>query len=195
MSYSGYFNPYPYVRKTKERGVHPLISTTKYTFKDKSNSTYIINIEYYQNEIYIIKFFLKDHRSSPYKYNLLTNKWDARRVLHTCVQLGKDIYKTNSLASFGFIGSPTIDEYEKTEYAQTKRFKVYSSISTFFFSPEHFIHSFYSDKSAYILLNIEANKKNPNLLNDIVQMFDNNYVIDNLFPDLSSLPSFGRSTR
>lgn len=82
-------------------------------------------------------------------------------------------------ASFGFIGSPTEPELEERKINRTKRFEVYDKFARFYFNPDNFEHVFDHTVSAYILLNKSEKAKNPKLLENIRDMFNDTYDIEN----------------
>ena len=145
-----------------------LIETSIYTFRSaKSNLVYLVRVEHYKMDIYIIKFYLKSNRNSPYKYNLLTNTFEPRRIINTCINILMDIYQKHPDASFGFIGANRIGESE----ANTKRYRIYKKIVTTYFTDIYFYHHYNTEKSAYILINKLKLKENPSLVGEIEQFF------------------------
>lgn len=90
----------------------------KHTFNCRFNQQYIVNVERYDNEIYIIKFHLKNHSNSDNKYSILSGLHDMPRILATCIKIMLDIYDKNPYASFGFIGANSLGETQNN----TKRF-------------------------------------------------------------------------
>lgn len=137
-------------------------------------------MEEYENNMFAVKFYVKNHADSKHKYNLLTEEYDARRIIYTCVEIAKKIQENNPFASFGFVGSPTKKELKTTKLKCTKRFRVYNYFATFFFNPENFDHSYDENKSVYIILNKEAVKKDSKILDKIVDMFQAHYDIEGL---------------
>lgn len=145
-----------------------IICTSIYTFRStKSNLVYLVRVEHYKMDIYIIKFYLKSNQNSPHKYNLLTNTFEPRRIINTCIRILLDIYQQDSQASFGFIGANRIGENEDN----TKRYRVYKKIVTTYFTDIYFYHHYNVDKSAYILINKKKLKENPALIQEIEQFF------------------------
>ena len=162
---SGY--PYRFVMNEPSRDEY-ILETAIYTFRStKSSLTYLVRVEHYKKDIYIIKFFLKSNRHSPYKYNLMTNTFEPRRIINTCINILLDVYKKNSEASFGFIGANRIGETEEN----TKRYRVYKKIVTTYFTDIYFYHNYNADKSAYILINKLKLKESPTLIQEIEQFF------------------------
>ena len=145
-----------------------IVRTGIYSFRStKSKLTYIVRVEHYRMDIYIIKFYVKNNRYSPYKYNLLTNTFEPRRIINTCIQILMDIFTAHPEASFGFIGANRLGEAE----ANTKRYKVYKRIVTTYMGAETFYHHYNEEKSAYILVNKRKLKEAPGLIQEIEKFF------------------------
>ncbi len=145
-----------------------LLCTSIYTFRStKSNLVYLVRVEHYKMDIYIIKFYLKSNQNSPYKYNLLSNTFEPRRIINTCIHILLEIYQKDPNASFGFIGANRLGESEEN----TKRYRVYKKMVTTYFTDIHFHHHYNVDKSAYILINKNKLKETPTLIREIEQFF------------------------
>ena len=152
-----------------------------YTFKNRKGTIYIVNVEQYLYDVYIIKFHTKADRSRKEKYNLLTNQKDARRIIYTCIEIGLQIYVTNPNASFGFVGSPIPKELKReSQLKNTKRFRVYSKFAKFFFSPDNFLHTNNPDFSLYLLLNKKHLESNNTLHEKIMEMFEQHFDLSDL---------------
>jgi hypothetical protein len=137
----------------------------KLLFKCRFNNRYIVNVEEYENFVYVIKFHLKSHSLSKNKYKLRTNLKDANRVIMTCINIMLFFYEKNPYSSFGFIGSNDLGESENA----TKRFNFYKRLMETFFSPIKFVHLEYPKRSAYLLLNRDNLK--PSLKKEIESLF------------------------
>lgn len=166
--------------KKKKDSAH--ISTHIYTFTTKKKTKYIVNVDEYQYSVFIVKFFVKTHISSRSRFSHLTNERDARKIIYTCVEIGKSIYESNNTASFGFVGFPIPEEKLRlnNKLFNTKRFRVYTKYAYFFFSPDSFEHSTNSDYSSHLLVNKNNLLLKPNLKNEIISMFENNYDMDSI---------------
>jgi hypothetical protein len=156
-----------------------------YSFRTRFKIEYIVNVEEYENDMYVVKYFQKSHSNSKNKYNLLINKKlpcfnDARRVIFTCVEIGKHIYATNPNASFGFMGNQTLKERERKITENTKRFRVYRYFANFYFSPDNFQHIMLKSRSIFILLNRKNEMANKKLFDDITKMFSNMYNMEDI---------------
>jgi hypothetical protein len=156
-----------------------------YSFRTRYKIEYIVKVEEYDFDMYVVKFFQKSHSNSKNKYNLLVNKKlpcfnDARRVIYTCVEIGKHVYAINPNASFGFIGNQTLKEREKKITENTKRFRVYRYFANFYFSPESFQHIMLPSKSVFMLLNQGKLKANKKLFDEITKMFSSMYNMEDI---------------
>lgn len=118
-------------------------------FKGKGNHTYIVEVEEYSGNLFVVKFYLKSHRLSPDKFSLLTGNKDMPGIIRTCINIMLYFYQRCPDASFAFMGQP--GEHEST--ALTQRFRIYRSVMYNFFSPVKFIHYSLELVSAYLLLN------------------------------------------
>lgn len=157
---------YDYTYAHKENGhINDIIETIYFSFKStKTNLRYIAQVEHYNLDLYAIKFYLKNHRNSPTKFNVLTGKFEARPVIHTCIAIMIDIYNSNHNASFVFIGSPSHKEIEREKENpkikkenNTQRFRIYSTLMYTYFSPEKFEHLNSIKQSLYLMLNKTSN--------------------------------------
>lgn len=143
-----------------------------YTFTStKSHLCYWVWVEHYENDIYAVKFHLKNHRLSPNKYNIKTNTFEPRTIVQTCINIMLDVYRENDHASFGFIGSNSIGE----DKALTKRFRFYRTIMATNFSDKYFEHIELPEKSAYLMVNRVALNNDPELIEKIQQAFVEQY--------------------
>lgn len=186
----GTINPYTYSTIPNPKissSDHPKIGLKRFCFRDKRGYRYFVEAEIYEYNTCAIKFYVHAHKSSPLRYNLLTNHGDARKIIETCIQIGVDLYKEDDLISFCFIGAPSDGEFQDRGYNQTKRFRVYALISKFLLNPETFTHTEISESSFYILVNNKAASHTPDLFEKIRIMFSQNYDIQDFFPDLEEL--------
>lgn len=160
---------YPFVFRGIHKEKKQLVKNIyRYRFKAK-NETYIVNVEEYDNSIFIIKFYPKKHRLSENKYSLRTNKYLASRIFATCLKIGKDIQKNNDLASFGFIGANDLGEGKDN----TKRYRVYKKIVKEFFSSENYYHVRSDENSLYLILNKQNKNIDKNkIINTIAENFE-----------------------
>ena len=90
----------------------------------------------------MVKFFLKAHRYSPLRYNLLTNFGSAQKVIFTVIHIMLELFREfqDRSPSFAFMGSNTKygDGREDEQKANNKRFRSYRKIVSIFFGAETF---------------------------------------------------------
>ena len=163
--------PFRFVKKVVEPWDGPhgfLLYRLLYSFKSpKSHQTYWVWIEVYREHFYAVKFHLKAHRHSDYKYNLMTGLNEARQCIRTCMVIMDEVAKYDPMASFGFIGANRLDESE----VNTKRFRVYRRFMLTHFGSDEYLHKFNVAKSAYVLINRKHLAEQPLLLDEIVEGF------------------------
>ena len=161
--------PYTFLTRTNTGEIPVLI----YHFRStRTKKWYIVRVEQYPNDFYGIKFYLKDDRLNPHKYNRLTGLNEPRPIIHTCIAILMELAEQNPNASFGFIGANLLGESDH----ETKRFRVYRRILTTYFSEEHFLHYQIIEKSAYALVRRHVLENNPDLIKEISTYFSDNYT-------------------
>lgn len=161
---------YPYTFLMREQtGDIPVLV---YHFRSpKSHRWYIVRVEEYPNQFYGIKFYLKSDSLNPHKFNRLSGLFEPRPVINTCIAILMELASTNPEASFGFIGANLIGESEE----ETKRFRVYKTILTTYFSEAHYLHYQILEKSAYALISRRVIESNPDIIQEISTYFSDNY--------------------
>lgn len=157
----------------------PHLNTRLYSFKSEKNQTYHVEVEEYLGSVFMVKFFLKAHRNSPLRYNLMTNLGAAQKVIYTVIHIMLRIF--NELhaqnPSFAFMGSNTKygDEREDEQKANTKRFRSYKKIVSIFFGQETF--EYIKDENASILIMKNREAMIDNEMNIILEYIYGNYEI------------------
>ena len=126
---------------------------TIYSFRTHSYP-YLIEVEQYPHNIFVLKFYRRVNKGNKEKFNLLTNEGRCSRIVGTCFSIFLDIYNKNPLASFGFIGSNTIDKSSgKIEpKKETKRFRIYRLAVFNYFGEETFSHFSDAENSVYLAI-------------------------------------------
>lgn len=144
-----------------------------FTFKsERSNQTYIVEVDEFDEFLLcIIKFYLKAHRLSNRKFQLMTKLQEAPSLITTCINIMFEFYHKNPYRSFGFIGMNSENELEQN----TRRFQVYRKVMERAFSPSDFFHFTHIPKSAYLLLNRHYAENNLELLGRIEAFFNKHY--------------------
>lgn len=158
----------------------PLLYTHRYVFRTRLNRTYFVDVEQYKHDIFIIKFYLKNHRGSDKKFNLTTRESDGKggimydndgwRIISTCLQIMLELRRKYPLLSGGFIGA----HLEGEGKCNTKRFKVWSQVVQTFFDPDHYVHYQNLEYSTYFIQCKDSPE--PNLVEVAADMFHKLYV-------------------
>ena len=138
----------------------------------RTKKWYIVRVEQYPNDFFGVKFYLKDDRLNPHKYNRLTGLNEPRPIIYTCIAILMELAEQYPNSSFGFIGANLLGESER----ETKRFRVYRRVLTTYFSEEYYLHYQIVEKSAYALVRKTVLENNPNIINEISTYFSDNYT-------------------
>lgn len=156
-----------------------LVSITTYNFKTPGHM-YLVEVEKFKHNTYVIKYFLKQHKKNKNRYNLSSNEFKCRPVVITVINILAEILNKNPLSCFAFIGAHTIEKGLPPEPKDnTKRFRVYRRLVENKIGPQTFTHFESQIGSSYLLINnkvedVEAAKE------AITKMFKSE------FPELAS---------
>lgn len=124
----------------------------------KSHKRYIVEIEGFENEFYGIKFYWKGVEKSDNRYSILTNDYEPRIILRSCIEIMLRYYYNNPLASFGFIAAPDLEKDiigKKIDPAQgSRRFMFYQRLMINMFGPETFYQVADTTKTIYVMINM-----------------------------------------
>lgn len=130
-----------------------------YSFKTDKYK-YLVEVERYTQNIYILKFYKRSNKNSKERFNLLSNEGRCSRIIGTCFSIFLDIYNTNAKASFGFIGAYTIDP--KTGNIEgkgnTKRYRIYTRAMINYFGEK--TYTYYDDPAQSFYLAVSNQNVN-----------------------------------
>jgi len=168
---------------------HIYIFHTKNNSKGKGKDKYVVNVEEYKHDVFILKFYKQNHSDSKNRYSLLTGEFLARKIIMTCVNIGIHILSQNPNASFGFLGMPTLKEIQRpaNKIYNTKRYRVYEKFATFFFQEENFEHNYDINTSAYFMLSIKKRNIDKEIKQKILNMFVDHYTLSNFFSEVMEI--------
>lgn len=174
-------NPFPFTKHftNKIKGGKHLCERTTYTF-NTTQEKYFIEVEKYNLNIYIIKFFPTRLKKHPRRFNILTGENKMGHIVATCIQLILQILKRDPMANFGFLGSQTFDpkrNYEESKVC-TKRFIIYRYAVYSLIGEEYFSHFMEEKNSTYLLVNNKH--ENPESIKDSA-----NIMFDEIYPSLN----------
>jgi len=191
-------NPYDYKCCGKDNIEGKRVSL--YRFKNIYNENYIAEVFHYENSVYAIKYYLKNHRDSNKRYNITYSKdflekkkvntgaLNFFRVMDTVLTIAqKEIISKDNKASFGFLGAPKEIEMNKKKnkkninndktISNTKRYKVYSLYARRYYNPQYFE---YIDSKTSSILILRNNKNKDILTPEVIQ----NYILKEIIPNL-----------
>lgn len=160
-----------------------------WTFKSsKSNKRYIVEVEGFENEFYGIKFYWKGVEKSPNRYSLLTNDYEPRIIIRSCIEIMLIYYYNNPLVSFGFVAAPDLEKDIKGRKKDTsvgsRRFRFYQRMMVNLFGPKTFYQASDTTNTIYLMINREQLKSGTLTIKDIEnrlnQTYQGSYVIDDL---------------
>jgi hypothetical protein len=121
-----------------------------YTFKTNRGTPYIIEVNEYEGNVFVLKFFPKSLRRSANRYSIFTNEYDSARILRTCLALGQSLYQEKEgKLTVAFMGARSCKE---PLLYKTKRWELYRKFITRFFGKESFEHVMSEQSSTYILI-------------------------------------------
>ena len=149
--------PYSFVRsQTSVPEASDIIRRYYYRFVSSlSRKEYRVFIDLCPNNIYIIKFYLKQDEKRKDKYNVLSGLNEPRNLVTTCLSiLMNEFLDKDETASFGFVASNLPGEGK----SNTKRFRFYRQMMANLIGDERFSHYIIQEDSIYLLV--------PNVLKD-----------------------------
>lgn len=151
-----------------------------WTFRSKkSNKRYIVEVEGFENEFYGIKFYWKGVEKSKNRYSMLTNDFEPRIIVRTCIEVMLEYYRKNTLVSFGFVASPDLENDIKGKNYNIKtgsrRFRFYKRMMVNLFGPETFYQVADTTNTIYLLVNMSQLSNGVMTLKDIEHRLNQTY--------------------
>jgi len=160
-----------------------------YSFKCAFKQPYILEVERHKNNIFVIKFYQKNHRDSLHRYSLLNTKKvkkgktgveNALVIMNTIVKVIVDTYSKNKKASFAFMGAPTLVELKGDKNLDgtvpfTKRYNIYAIYVKRHFDPVDFDHFEISSSSSYMIRSKANTYLTIDKVNDFYEYYIENY--------------------
>lgn len=155
---------------------HPF--TYIYKFQSKKTKTrYIIHAQKHRFNIFFIKFYAQKHSGLDDKFSKILNENDAVNVMITAIKIIPNILKKYPKASFGFLGSGTVDlKSNKVEdYNNNQRFRIYKHHITQLVGEKTFEHKYVPNSSCYAMYNrkiTDVNRLHNNVYGMIKHVYD-----------------------
>lgn len=126
-----------------------------WTFKStKSNKRYIVEVEKFSNHFLGLKFYWKGVVNSKDRYSLLTNDYEPRTIVMSCIYIMLEYFRNDNCASFGFVTANDLN-YREDRKSINKRFRFYRRMMLSIFGKETFAQGYDIKNSIYLLLNRE----------------------------------------
>jgi hypothetical protein len=127
----------------------------------KPKMRYLVFVERYPENIFVIKFCLKRDKSDKNRFKKVVNHHRASLVIGTIIKIAYSLYKDHPNSSFGFIGAERLlpdGSFEQTE--NTIRYRIYERIMKNMFGTKTFDHFRSPDNSAYLIVSRTNNNTN-----------------------------------
>ena len=176
MSFDTPGYPFTFVEKRPAVPGGPVLYTLVYSFRSAvTKLRYTFLDEYHELDIFAVKFYCHAHRLSERRYNIIVDRGDAFRIIRTALEVTIAILEDHPSASFGFVGSRSIDKDDNVEgYRLTQRYRIYRWLVNVLLGHETFQHYEFDAISAYLLVNrahadVDAAKER------FVRMFSDTY--------------------
>ena len=152
-----------------------------WTFKSlKTNKRYIVEVEGFENEFYGLKFYWKGVEKSKNRYSLLTNDYEPRIIVRSCIEAMLDYYRNNRLVSFGFVAAPALDKdidgKKVNKESGSRRFRFYQRMMINLFGPETFRQVSDTTNTIYLLVNKIRLSNGSITLKDIERKLNQTYL-------------------
>ena len=148
-------NSYKAYKIMRSRDTSTLRIISLWKFKStKSNKWYIVEVEEFPFHFYGLKFYYKGVSLSKNRYSLLTNDYEPRTIVMSCINIMRKYYDCDPCASFGFVAANNLPGNDNPE-EPNKRFRFYRRMMLTMFSPRVFVQYADISNSVYMLVNRE----------------------------------------
>lgn len=152
-----------------------------WTFRSaKSHKRYIVEVEGFENEFYGIKFYWKGVEKSKDRYSLLTNDYEPRTIIRSCIEVMLKYYRKNSLVSFGYVAARDLEKDLKGKKiaieSGNRRFRFYQRMMVNLFGPETFLQASDTTHTIYLMINTKQINSGAITIKDIEQRLNQTYT-------------------
>lgn len=146
----------------------------------KSRKWYIVEVERFSNHFLGLKFYWKGVASSKNRYSLLTNDYEPRTIVMSCIMIMLDYFEKDNCTSFGFVAAHDLTD-NASSTTPNKRFRFYRRMMLSLFSPEKFIQANDTANSIYLLINRrmleDSNITLPRIESEISRLYEGDYSL------------------
>ena len=155
--------------------------TDYWTFKSlKSNKRYIVEVEGFENEFYGLKFYWKGVEKSKFRYSLLTNDYEPRVIVRSCIEVMLEYYRKNQLVSFGFVAAPDLEKDIQGKHFDGKngsrRFRFYQRMMVNLFGPQTFYQASDTTNTIYLMINMKELSSGAITIKNIEERLNQTYL-------------------
>ena len=151
-----YYEP-QFIMRTSNHSSSRIIDL--WTFRsDKTHKRYIVEVEGFEDEFYGLKFYWKGVEKSKNRYSLLTNDYEPRTIVRSCIEVMLRYYNRNHLVSFGFVAAPDLEKDIEGKKINpetgSRRFRFYQRMMINLFGPQTFYQVSDTTNTIYLLINM-----------------------------------------
>ncbi|MDE5794882.1 MAG: hypothetical protein K2I08_09190 [Muribaculaceae bacterium] len=177
-----YYKP-KFIMRSKDSG--SLRITDLWTFRStKSNKRYIVEVEGFDHEFYGLKFYWKGVELSKNRYSLLTNDFEPRKIVRSCIEVMLEYYRANKLVSFGFVASPDLDSDIQGKNLDlrkgSRRFIFYQKMMINLFGGDTFYQVSDTTHTIYLMINNFQLRNGLITIEEIAEKINQTYLGDYL---------------
>jgi hypothetical protein len=152
-----------------------------WSFKSlKSNKRYIVEVEGFDHEFLGLKFYWKGVEKSKNRYSLLTNDYEPRKIVRSCIEIMMIYYNKNKFISFGYVAAPDLEKDIKGKKIDKKsgsrRFKFYQRMMINLFGPETFYQASDTTNTIYLMINRKQLNRGEITIKDIERKINETYL-------------------
>ncbi len=146
----------------------------------KSNKRYIVEVEKFSNRFLGLKFYWKGVADSKDRYSLLTNDYEPRTIVMSCVYIMLEYFRKDACTSFGFVAANDLNHSNIT-LSPNKRFRFYRRMMLSIFGTETFAQGYDIENSIYLLINKKMLQQGSICINkiedEISKLYDGEYSL------------------
>lgn len=159
---------------------NPAFHIKTYLYKiDTPAGKYMVQLEEYIRNTYIVKFYPVKFKKYPNRYSLLSGDRVMQGVVSTSLRIFAEHLQKHPNASLGFIASASIVGRAKEEQANNQRFRIYKQVMENLFGTSTFTHFSDETNSAYLMVNKSNNIK------EYISEMQSGFI--RLYPDMFNL--------
>ena len=162
--------------------------TDLWTFRSsKSNKRYIVEVEGFEDYFYGLKFYWKGVEKSKNRYSILTNDYEPRTIVRSCIEVMLDYYRKNPLVSFGFVAAPDLEKDIEGKHicgsVGNRRFRFYQRMMLTLFGPKTFYQAADTTHTIYLMINKRQLSEGVITIKDIESKLNQTYLGEYIIDD------------